>query len=221
MIDYVFDVKGEKCSLIYIKNFIDNSTLERYREILDKEDRWREGETSYGKEIRRLQIWCQEEGKYFNSSWRGRYDRWESQDYNDDFFELQKEIQVRCKDMLDKQGIKIPGLNSLLINKYRDGNDTIKPHRDNKVSFGEKPVVFIVSIGDSRKLNFEPVVYNDEKLNSCKLDKSRITEKVSIELEDGSLFIMAGYTQKHFVHSIDRELDKGVRYSLTYREHIG
>ena len=40
-----------------------------------------------------------------------------------------------------------------------------------------------------------------------------------IELKHGSLFIMAGSSQKYFSHEIPTETKKlGVRYSLTFRE---
>ena len=106
------------------------------------------------------------------------------------------------EDKLKKTNIFI---NSCLINKYKDGNDIISPHKDNSYSFGEYPKILIFSVGSDR----------DIKLTSD-IDKSSIIFK----LKPNSLFIMSGGSQKYFTHEILKSNTKNIRYSLTFREYI-
>ena len=119
----------------------------------------------------------------------------------------------------EKKNIKIPSINSCLINKYRDGSDSIRPHRDNQITFGENPTVFGFSLGVEREIIFKRIEYNPEKMNSIKLDKGRM-EEIRIPLKPGSLFIMGGSVQKYYSHEIPKVEMDGVRYSLTFREFI-
>ena len=41
----------------------------------------------------------------------------------------------------------MPDINSCLVNRYRSGADSIKPHRDSLDSFGPTPTIIGLSIG--------------------------------------------------------------------------
>ena len=47
-----------------------------------------------------------------------------------------------------------------------------------------------------------------------------IEDKYEIELEDNSILIMAGGSQKYFTHEIPECEKSNIRYSLTFREYI-
>ena len=125
---------------------------------------------------------------------------------------MQKYIDNFLKNNIE---INKPNINSILINYYQNGDNQIGFHKDNKKSFGESPTIIILSIGDKRTIRFERT-FSDKILR----DKESKHLNFNYELEDNSIFIMAGESQKNWVHSIIREKDKKERYSLTFREHL-
>ena len=158
----------------------------------------------------RLQKWYNIDKKYFCPMWKERYAHWESFEIDDTISGLIDKIQhfiVNDKTINDNN-IKIPLINSCLINKYPHGENFIAPHRDSSLSFGLEPTIIGLSIGQTRKINFE------------RLEKDKKHMNFSFELESNSLFIMGGSSQLHYHHSIDKEICENVRYSLTFREFI-
>ena len=78
-------------------------------------------------------------------------------------------------------------------------------NQDTKLTFGEYPTIIGLSIGNKRNILFRKI-QNKEIFN--------------FELESGSLFIMAGSSQKYYTHEIPKNDSKEHRYSLTFRETI-
>ena len=112
--------------------------------------------------------------------------------------------------------------NSCLVNLYRDGNDSIAAHRDSIQSFGLYPTIVGLSIGSTRLMRIQRVYYNEENTKSCKMDninKKGLT--MEIPLDDNSVFIMAGSSQKYYTHEILKdEKVMEERYSMTFRKYI-
>lgn len=97
--------------------------------------------------------------------------------------------------------------NSVLINKYRDGNDKVDWHQDNEPILGQGPVIASLSIGETRKFKFR------EKDN-----KSNI---VNLLLKDGDLILMHKGVQENWEHCLPRTSRyNGVRYNLTFRKIV-
>jgi len=95
------------------------------------------------------------------------------------------------------------GFNSLLLNLYRDGQDFIGFHSDALPELGENPVVATVSFGAERAF----VLQHDQT-----------QELLTYRLGHGSLLVMAGTSQHHWLHGVPRtEEPAGVRISLTFR----
>lgn len=96
--------------------------------------------------------------------------------------------------------------NSVLVNYYRDGNDSIGPHSDAEEGLGpskDNIVIASVSLGEAR--NFT-------------LRHKRTKRVITKDLQYGSLLVMAGKTQRFYTHEVvktKREV-KG-RLNLTYR----
>ena len=185
-----------KSIFIYKPNFLsieETNTLQAYLDLLS----FKKGE------CQREQLWFQKDKRYFCENWYKRIDRWKSQPYYPSFLiSLEQKLNV----LLDSYPeIPTPKLNSCLINKYNTGNDYIRPHSDSSFSFGEFPTIINLSIGAPR--------YIELKKNS--------TGEISKQLlESGSIFIMAGSSQKEFTHSIPKcDNCSNVRYSLTFREY--
>ena len=98
------------------------------------------------------QLWFQENGKYFCNDWKIKYDRWESNDYQDILYKYQDKINNIVTNKLAKYGILPIKFNSCLINKYRNGMDSIRPHRDTSESFGDYPTTAGLSFGAERNI---------------------------------------------------------------------
>ena len=94
--------------------------------------------------------------------------------------------------------------NSVLLNYYRNGNDSVAWHRDNERILGKNPMIASVSLGQVR--NF------DIRLQS---DHSR---KYSIRLENGSYLLMKGSLQEQWEHRIAKSTKPmKPRINLTFR----
>lgn len=94
--------------------------------------------------------------------------------------------------------------NSVLLNLYRDGNDSVAWHRDKGSELGSRPVIASVSLGEARNFDFRNV--DDHQ------------QKHSLSLKHGSLLIMKGDLQVNWEHRIAKstKLMKS-RINLTFR----
>ncbi len=200
------DTQYDDPVFIYEQNIFPPEFMIELRKWLDNQN-FKDGFSLEGKQIPRQQIWFQKDMKYFCEEWKYRYDRWESEEYKNILILIQNKIQGVMYQIIDEEKLDIykPILNSCLINKYRDGQDSIKPHSDCPQSFGEFPTIANFSIGGSRNM----------------LLQNKITkETTNITLEDNSLLIMAGGSQKYYTHEIPKCDSDEVRYSMTFREYL-
>ena len=194
---------GEDISTFYyIPNFLDNIEQNELKRYLDKMDDFIPS-FKYNNGISRLQKWFHIEKKYFCPDWKVKYPQWTSFEMDNTIKSLIKKVQDYVNNISD---IKIPLINSCLINKYPKGENFIAPHRDSELSFGKYPTIIGLSIGETRSIDF---IHNYDKHNNF-----------SFELESGSIFIMAGSSQECFKHTISKKITENVRYSLTFRECI-
>ncbi len=90
-----------------------------------------------------------------------------------------------------------------LLNLYRDGKDSNGWHADNEKELGVNPVIASISLGQERFFHLK---------HKSKDLKHKIT------LEHGSLLVMKGATQHHWLHQIPKTAKKiGARINLTFR----
>ena len=215
-------IDGNKSIFLYKSNFFEVNFVEKIKEFVISKS-YRDGQCVSGREIPRKQLWFQKNQKYFCKSWKNRYERWESAlEYPKLLVEIANKIKENksLSKILLEHGVNLDdmNINSCLINKYRDGEDSIRAHRDTYLSFGNYPIIIGVSIGDSRILRVRRL-HNPEVFKSLKVQKSS-DENIDFLLENNSLFIMAGYSQTYFSHEIPKMDSKNTRYSLTFREFI-
>lgn len=97
--------------------------------------------------------------------------------------------------------------NHVLINRYRDGNDSMGYHADAEPELGPDPVVATLSLGASRRFLLR------------RHEKQAHESPLALVLEHGSLLIMGGTCQRHYRHAIPRDSSPDVRerISLTFR----
>lgn len=217
----IHEIDGEKSLFYYHPNFLNSQEYNSLKKWLETKQ-FITGECVIGKEIPRSQLWFQKTGEYFCKKWIHKYDRWYSNPYEETLLKIQNNISIfsnNIKNILDDDLIQIPNINSCLINKYRKSSDKIKPHRDTIDSFGIYPTIIGLSIGAERNILVKKINYNPNHINSLKHDLDT-TLNIDLTLEDNSLFIMAGASQKYFTHEIPEHYNNSVRYSLTFREFI-
>jgi len=94
--------------------------------------------------------------------------------------------------------------NSVLLNYYRDGNDSVAWHSDNETELGKQPLIASVSFGQVRRFDIRH-----------KKDHDR---KYAVRLENGSLLLMKGDLQQHWEHRIAKSTTPlKARINLTFR----
>ncbi|MEM8981391.1 MAG: alpha-ketoglutarate-dependent dioxygenase AlkB [Pseudomonadota bacterium] len=95
--------------------------------------------------------------------------------------------------------------NSVLLNLYRDGSDSMGMHADDEPELGHNPVIASVSLGAERVLTLRHRHLNDQPSRR-------------IPLPHGSLLVMRGPTQHHWKHGIAKQRRAcGPRVNLTFR----
>ncbi len=93
--------------------------------------------------------------------------------------------------------------NSVLLNLYRNGRDSVSWHADNEPGLGQDPVIASLSLGAVRRFQ---------------LKHRRSAERIAIDLPHGSCLIMAGATQHHWLHQLPKTAQAvGPRINLTFR----
>jgi alkylated DNA repair dioxygenase AlkB len=97
--------------------------------------------------------------------------------------------------------------NHVLINRYRDGRDSMGYHADAEPELGSDPTVATLSLGAGRRFLLRR---HDKRANEAPL---------ALWLEHGSLLVMGGTCQQHYRHAIPRDAASDVRQriSLTFR----
>lgn len=92
---------------------------------------------------------------------------------------------------------------TVLCNHYRDGNDAMGRHADDEPELGPAPVIASVSLGAERRFD---------------LRHRSTRETVRTVLPSGSVLVMSGATQRHWVHAVPRQARvREARINLTYR----
>lgn len=95
--------------------------------------------------------------------------------------------------------------NSVLLNLYRDGRDGMGWHSDDEPELGPDPVIASVSLGATRRFRMR--------------HRRRKREVVAIDLEHGSVLLMRGPTQHHWLHAVPKTTRPvGERINLTFRQ---
>lgn len=85
--------------------------------------------------------------------------------------------------------------NSVLLNLYRTGQDSMGWHADDEPELGPEPVIASVSLGAPRRFRLRP-----RHLHLLP------HEPVTLELASGSLLVMRGPTQQHWLHAVPKRL---------------
>ena len=97
--------------------------------------------------------------------------------------------------------------NAVLLNLYRDGKDSNGWHADNETALGQNPVIASISLGEERYFHLKHKTHKEQRLK--------------IKLKHGSLLIMGGAMQHHWLHQIPKTTRPiAPRINLTFRKLI-
>lgn len=109
------------------------------------------------------------------------------------------EIRARIEDTTGH------AFNGVLANLYRDGNDSVGWHSDDEPELDRNPVIASVSLGAERRF-------------AMKHKHRKEVWPVYLQLAHGSLLLMTGATQHHWLHQLPKtKKPVGPRINLTFR----
>lgn len=94
--------------------------------------------------------------------------------------------------------------NSVLLNLYRDGRDSMGMHSDDEPELGPQPVIASLSLGATRTF-------------ILRHRREKGLKPVRVPLGDGDLLLMRGDTQANWAHGINKQAQAGARLNLTFR----
>jgi alkylated DNA repair dioxygenase AlkB len=97
--------------------------------------------------------------------------------------------------------------NSCLLNLYHNGDEGMAWHSDDEKTLGENSAIASFSFGAERKFSFK---------------HKQTKETLSMMLEHGSLLVMKGTTQTHWLHCLPKSKRiTAPRVNLTFRTMVG
>ena len=117
---------------------------------------------------------------------------------------LEPQVLERMRRALsDRYGVEF---DSMGVNLYRDGRDSVAWHGDRIAREIAEPLVAIVSIGEPRRFLLRP--------------KAKGGEVRRLLLGRGELLVTGGATQRAWEHSVPKVKAAGPRMSLTFRHGL-
>jgi alkylated DNA repair dioxygenase AlkB len=96
--------------------------------------------------------------------------------------------------------------NAALANLYRTGRDCVGWHSDNEAGLGKQPTIASLSLGGGRRFQFR---------------HRKTKQTITLELKMGHWLIMAGETQRFWLHRVPKTAAAvAPRVNLTFRHMI-
>lgn len=179
--------------LYYDRFFLNNIEANKYFNLLKKEIQWRQDNIKiFGKIYPQPRLTA----LYANNNKSYSYSNIKMHPitFTPTLFDIKSKIEKRLNSQFT----------SCLLNLYRNGQDSNGWHADNEKELGLNPVIASLSLGAERVFHMKH--RNDKK------------EKLKINLTNGSLLVMRGKTQHHWLHQIPKTRKKvEERINLTFR----
>lgn len=187
-------LKLPQAELIYIENFYDQATADSLFNSLRSNIDWQQDDiTIFGKTYKqpRLTALYADNDKPYSYSNITMYPKL--------FTDNLKRIKSDIEKEVDHE------FTSVLLNLYRNGSDSNGWHADNEKELGTNPIIASVSFGAVRPFHFK--------------HRQIKSERHKLELHHGSLLIMKGEMQHHWLHQIAKtKKEIGERINLTFRQ---
>lgn len=185
-------IKIQNGEYIYVPNFFSKENSDLYFNALLYEIDWRqESMNMYGKSINfpRLTAWYGDNDKpYTFSGITLSPKKWTKS-----LLVIKEQIEQKTQ----------ANFNSVLLNLYRNGEDSISWHTDAEKELGINPVIASVNFGATRKFQLRHMNTN---------------EKIELLLTHGSLLVMKGELQHFWQHQVPKTKQAvKERINLTFR----
>ena len=181
--------------LYYLENFLNLQEASQYFQKLYSDISWEQDEfLMYGKKIisKRKVAWYG--SKEFDYAYSGNHRK--AKPWTKELLDIKKIIEGASKD----------SFNSCLLNLYHEGAEGMGWHSDNEKELLPKATIASISLGSHRKFSFK---------------HKQTKETVSLSLHNGSLLLMKGEIQDHWLHQLPKTkkiID--ARINLTFRSII-
>ena len=186
-------IKINNGEYLFIPNFFNKNESDFYLKTLLEIIDWKQEEMNmYGKNIKfpRLTSWYGDNDKPYSFSGITL----NPNNWINELIDIKNKIEPKCNTEF----------NSVLLNLYRNGNDSISWHTDAEKELGQNPVIASVNFGATRKFQ---------------LRHKNTKEKIEINLTHGSLLIMKGELQHFWQHQVPKTKQKvDKRINLTFRK---
>ena len=183
----------EDTILLYFPQFLDNNEADFWFENLNSTILFQSGEiTLFGKTFKKPRLEAFFADGNLSYSYSGQ--QLNTQRITEELKELK--TRVESVSQLD--------FNAILVNLYRDGQDSNGWHSDNEKELGPDPIIASLSLGAER-------VFEMQHTHSKK--------RIKLNLEHGSLLCMLQGSQRFWKHQLPK--DKSVhlpRINLTFRK---
>lgn len=179
----------------YFENFLDEQLSKQFFQELHKNIYWEHDEfLMYGKKIitKRKVAWYG--SKEFDYTYSNKTRK--ARKFTEELVKIKRLIEVESKDVY----------NSCLLNLYHEGSEGMGWHSDNEKELQPLATIASLSLGGERKFAF----------------KHKTTkETISLTLHNGSLLLMKGAVQQHWLHQLPKtKKNVDPRINLTFRSII-
>jgi len=186
-------IKINDAELLYHPNFFNKVESDRIFKSLMETIEWKQDKINmYGRELPlpRLSAWYGENNKPYTYSGITL----NPLPWTNELLKIKEKIEAEAN-------VKF---SSVLLNRYRDGQDYVGWHTDAEKELGRNPVIGSVNFGATRKFQLRRI--DDHQ------------EKFELELKHGTFLVMQGSTQHFWQHQVPKTTTKiGERINLTFR----
>lgn len=172
----------------------------------------------FGREIDspRLSCWIGDPGAVYTYS-RTRFEPWP-------WTQALMQVRRRLSEALETE------FDSVLANLYRDGRDRMGWHSDDEPELGPEPTIASLSLGGPRRFLLKPRLQArrdamgdgvDEGAKGANRSEAPNDGRMTLTLGHGSLLVMAGRTQRCYLHALPATaMDVAPRINLTFRRIV-
>jgi alkylated DNA repair dioxygenase AlkB len=178
--------------VVFDPHFLCAAQADPLFEVLKTDVPWRQEKTRWGNAFPRLTAWYADAGLTYSYSGVTH----DALPWTAALTEVRRRVEA----------VAGAPFNSLLLNYYRSGEDSVGFHADDEAELGRNPVVPSVSLGATRTFVLR---HNATGLRH------------KFDLTHGSLLLMAGTLQHHYKHAVPRSRTAvGPRINLTFRRIV-
>jgi len=187
-------IKLPNAELVYCPGFLSKSEADYYYELLKSETDWQQDDiTIFGKTYKQPRLTALYGKNKKTYSYSGI--TMSPEPFTEALMTLETKIYSEYNI----------SFNTVLLNWYRDGNDSNGWHADNERELGRDPIIASLSLGEERPFHFKHRILKNERHK--------------LLLEHGSLLIMKNEMQHHWLHQISKtKKDVSGRINLTFRQ---